>query len=258
MKGHHKINTAKTIRLCTTFKSLVLSLVTVILLPLTGTCHPKEVLHFGDQAAVFGFSTRGVPEFRTVCKAVNGCDSALKNMFEKSFGVRLTPNDHRYIGHNLLAGAIPGTSIGYLYAKARSAGFDGSRKDFAARLGRLNAKFKEGVVKVAMQKLALNRKEAMALVCILHDIHLLGDLTPDNSRIQTIPKYAEIVHDIKTKLVNLMDNDVSRELITESLERLLGESVEIAGRDGTQHAAEHLLHGMCEARMLSGALAYRW
>ena len=96
-----------------------------------------------------------------------------------------------------------------------------------------------------------------ALVCILHDIHLLGDLTPDNSRIQTIPKYAEIVHDIKTKLVNLMDDDASRERMAESLEGLLGESVEIAGREGTQRATEHMLRGMCEARMLSGTLAYR-
>ena len=251
------MNTTKTVLRGETFKGLFISLVTVVLLPLTGTCHPKETMHFRDQAAAFGFSTRGAADFHAVCKAVNGCDSALKNMFEKSFGVRLTPNDHRYIGHNLLAGAIPGTSMDYLYAKARSAGFDGSRKDFAARLGRLNVKFKEGVVKVAMQKLALNRKEATALVCILHDIHLLGDLTPDNSRIQTIPKYAEIVHDIKTKLVNLMDDDASRERMAESLEGLLGESVAIAGREGTQRAAEHMLRGMCEARMLSGALAYR-
>ena len=224
----------------------------VAFLPLAGTCHPKESLHFRDQAAVFGLGTRGVPEFRAVCRAVNGCDSALKNMFERTFGARLTPNDHRYIGHNLLAGAIPGTSIDYLYVKACAVGFSGSRKDFAARLGRLNAKFKDGVVKVAMQKLALDRKGATALVCILHDIHLLGDLTPDNSRIQTIPKYTEIIHDIKMKFVDLpMCNAASRERIEKEIQRLLDESIEIAGRAGTQRAAEHMLRGMCEGRVLS-------
>ena len=224
------------------------------LLALTGTCHPKEVLHFRDQAAVFGVGTRGVPEFRAVCKAVNGCDSALKNMFEKRFGARLTPNDHRYIGHNLLAGAIPATSIDYLYAKACAAGFSGSRKVFAARLGRINAKFKNGVVKVAMQKLALTRKEATALVCILHDIHLLGDLTPDNSRIQTIPKYGEIVHDMKKNLAGLpLANGASRERIVKTMERLLDEAVEVAGRQGAQCAAEYLLRGMCEGGLLRDA-----
>ncbi len=224
----------------------------VVFLALAGTCHPKESLHFRDQAAVFGLSARGAPEFRAVCRAVNGCDSALKNMFEKTFGARLTPNDHRYIGHNLLAGAIPPTSIDYLYAKARSAGFNGPRKDFAARLGRLNAKFKEGDVKVAMQRLALDHEEATALVCILHDIHLLGDLTPDNSRIQTIPKYTEIVHDIKMKLGDVpMASAASRERIEKEIERLLDESIEIAGREGVQCAAEHMLRGMCEGRVLS-------
>ena len=79
---------------------------------------------------------------------------------------------------------------------------------------RASAGFKEGVVKVAMQRLALDHEEATALVCILHDIHLLGDLTPDNSRIQTIPKYTEIVHDIKMKLGDVpMASAASRERI---------------------------------------------
>ena len=248
------MNATKTMQhFCAKPEKLLFSFAAVFL-SLTGMGHPKEVLHFHDQAAVFGLGPRGVPEFRAVCKAVNGCDSALKNMFEKSFGARLTPNDHRYIGHNLLAGAIPGTSIDYLYVKARSAGFDGSRKDFAARLGRINAKFKDGVVNVAMQKLALDRKEATALVCILHDVHLLGDLTPDNSRIQTIPKYAEIVHDIKMKLADIpMNSATSREQVAKNFEHLLGESVEIAGREGTQRAAKYLLHKMCERSLLSGA-----
>ena len=255
MIGGYKMNAAKTVYFCAPVKRFAFFLVAEMLLPLAGSCHPKEVLHFRDQAAVFGVGTRGVPEFRAVCKAVNGCDSALKNMFEKSFGVRLTPNDHRYIGHNLLAGAIPDTSIDYLYVKACSAGFDGTRKDFAARLGRLNAKFKEGIVKVAMQKMTLNRKEATALVCILHDIHLLGDLTPDNSRIQTIPKYGEIVHDIKMKLGDLPLNGIAmRDQIARGIERLLGESVEVAGREGTQRAAEYLLRGMREGSLLSGGV----
>ena len=236
----------------------VLFTAAVALHSLTGACHPKEVLHFRDQAAVFGLGTRGASSFHVVCKAVNGCDSALKNMFEKSFGARLTPNDHRYIGHNILAGAIPDTSIDYLFAKARAAGFNGPRKDFAARLGRLNAKFKEGVVKVAMRELALNRKEATALVCILHDIHLLGDLTPDNSRIQTIPKYTEIVHDIKMKLEDLpMDGGASREGIVKNIEGILDESVVIASREGTQRAAEHLRGGMCDGGVRSRTLARR-
>ena len=104
-----------------------------------------------------------------------------------------------------------------------------------------------------MQKMELNRKEATALVCILHDIHLLGDLTPDNSRIQTIPKYGEIVHDIKMKLEGLPLNSIAtRDQIKKGIERLLGESVEVAGREGTQRAAEYLLRGMCEGRLLSG------
>ena len=52
----------------------VLFTAAVALHSLTGACHPKEVLHFRDQAAVFGIGTRGASSFHVVCKAVNGCD----------------------------------------------------------------------------------------------------------------------------------------------------------------------------------------
>lgn len=47
-----------------------------------------------------------------------------------------------------------------------------------------------------------------------------------------------------------LESVASRDQILRSIERLLGESVEIAGREGTQRAAEHLLRGMCESSLL--------
>ena len=226
---------------------------------LAANAHPIEALHFQDQAEAFGLYTREAQPFHKVCKAVNGCDSALPNMFKKRFGINLTPRDHRYLGHNLLGGAIPETSLDYLYEKACKAGFKGSKKEFAAILGRMNAEYREGVVKLAMKTLGLERKEAEALVHILHDIHLLGDLTPENKITQTIPEFAEIVHDIKVRAKNLpFKNPAEYERFIRELDKLLKESIKVSNRNGVQPAVDCFIKGFRNSKVLSGAAGKSW
>ena len=238
---------------------LIWLLALVTAMPFAGFCHPSEALHFQDQAAAFGLYTRSSRPFHDVCKAVNGCDSALPNMFYKRFGIKLSPRDHRYLGHNLLGGAIPKTSIDYLYEKACSAGFQGTRKEFAAILGRMNAEYKNGVVKLAMKTLGLEQKEAESLVHILHDIHLLGDLTPENKVIQTIPKFAEIVHDIRVRAKNLpFKNPAEYAKFIRELDRLLTEAMKVANKDGIQAAVDYFIKGLRSSKILSGAAREGW
>ena len=238
---------------------LSLTCVLAALVSLVGLCHPSEGLHFQDQAEAFGFCTRGSQSFHDVCKAVNGCDSTLPNMFNKRFGIKLTPREHRYLGHNLLSGAIPETSIDYLYERACKSGFKGTRKEFAAILGRMNAEYKNGVVKLAMKTLGLEQKEAESLVHILHDIHLLGDLTPENKIIQTIPKFAEIVHDIRVWAKNLpFKNSAEYAKFIRELDRLLTEAMKVANENGIQAAVDYFIKGLRSSKALSGAAREGW
>lgn len=227
---------------------------------LTGLGHPSEPLHFADQAAVFGYQTRGTVPFHTVCKAVNGVDSALPNMFYKQFKVKLTPNDHRFLGHNLLGGSIPDTSIDYLYEKAVSkGGYTGSKKEFATILGKLQAEYKTGVVKLTMKTLGLKKDEATALVEVLHDIHLIGDLTPDNTKIQTIPKLQEIVFDIRKNAAKLPFKDkMAYDAFMKEMQKILDEAMKISQREGRQAASEYLLNAIRESKILSSVCDTAW
>ena len=238
---------------------VVFACLVAAIMPLIGLGHPSESLHFYDQAEAFGLYSRRSQPFHAVCKAVNGCDSALPNMYYKRFRVKLTPKEHRFLGHNLLGGAIPDTSIDFLYEKACKAGYKGTRKEFAAILGRMNAEYREGIIKVAMETLGLRRKEAEALVHILHDIHLLGDLTPENKIIQTIPKLAEIVHDIKVRAKNLpFKNPAEYAKFIKELDRLLNEAMRVANKNGIQAAVDYFIKGLRGSKVLAGAAGEGW
>lgn len=243
-------------KLCSVTVVLAVGLLTVFNL----LAHPKESMHFSDQAAVFGLKTRGSASFHQVCKAVNGVDSALPNMFAKRFKVKLNANDHRYLGHNLLGGSMPDTSIDYLYNKAvEKGGYTGTRKEFAAILGRMNAEYKQGVVRLTQTTLNLSEKEATSLVEIIHDIHLIGDLTPDNKRIQTIPKLQEIIHDIKVKAGDLPFKDKEAyEKFTKGLQALLDESMKVSERDGSQAGATFFLDEFKKRKLLGSASDTSW
>ncbi len=150
--------------------------------------HASYKLHYYDDICVFnGFES---PEFFELCKQVNsGLDSDLAKAFRDAGGILPGgPAKHRILGHGWsLNGSIP-KDVLQEFDKVKP----GQSKIFIKV-------WKEHVRKVTaeVQKLTgLPAKEASALADLLHEIHLLGDLTPDNVDLAHVLKRKDIQKNI--------------------------------------------------------------
>ena len=149
--------------------------------------HPSSRLHYNDQKAVFeGFGSD--QSFEELCKLVNtGLDDDLPRKIREVCGK--IPDNHRVIGHLwTLNDSIPEETLHLL------AGNDTSKRK---RIISVWSEFKSNLLHQTIQKTGLPKAQANAFISLLGDIHLLGDLEPDNTRIDLVKNPAEIIRDIQ-------------------------------------------------------------
>ena len=147
--------------------------------------HASARMHEADINAVFaGCDT---PEFKALVKKISsGMDSELPRRFRKEIGS--VPGNHRLLGHCWTFGdAIPKRVMEVIEKK-----HPGRKNDFI----KLWSEFASEVLDDASRASGLPRHRAGALAALIHDVHLLGDRTPDNKLVKDVLSVEEICRNI--------------------------------------------------------------
>jgi hypothetical protein len=156
----------------------------------SGTMHRK------DSEAVFnGYGDD--KSFKELFNSVSGgLDNKLPEMFRASVGS--VPGNHRVLGHGwTLNAAIPKATLEKLEKDNH-----GKKKEIIA----VWAEFSRGCIAKSEELSGLPKKQAGALASIIYDVHLVGDLEPDNKIIEPVLELGEIVKSIEKDCETLFVN----------------------------------------------------
>ena len=137
--------------------------------------HGSASLHYDDVLCVF--NGYGDADFMELCKDISsGIDNELPRRFRELVGP--VPGNHRILGHGwTLNEAIPKETFDKLVAR-----YPGKEKEVIE----IWRNFARNINEVAYLKSGLPKSQANALASFIYDIHLLGDLEPDNKLIDIV------------------------------------------------------------------------
>jgi len=166
------------------------------LLPLVGWPHPSARLHERDIRRVFaGYDN---PAFPKVVRLVSsGMDAELPRRFRAEIGP--VPGNHRLLGHGWTFGdAIPRRVFDAIERR-----HPGASPTFVE----LWRRFSGGIVMETSRLTGLDRRQAQALDALVHDVHLLGDRTPDNKLVADVLTTEEIARNMIRQMQILWPHD---------------------------------------------------
>jgi hypothetical protein len=158
--------------------------------------HASAALHFKDCEAVF--SGYGVDKnFKALFRVVSGgVDNDLPKAFTNAIGP--IPGNHRILGHGwTLNAAIPKATMEKLEER-----YPGKKKEIRD----VWIQFARGCIEKSEELSGLPKKQANALASLIYDIHLVGDLEPDNKLIAPVLELGEIVKNIQKDCAILFVN----------------------------------------------------
>jgi hypothetical protein len=173
--------------------------VSAIILSLLATfaiAHSSAKLHLQDEVAVFnGYGD--CDNFKALVAAVSGgVDNELPRLFREKIGP--VPGNHRILGHGwTLNAAIPKKTWEKLLKKYPD------KKDEIIEVW---ATFARTCIAKSEELSGLPRKQANALASIIYDIHLIGDLEPDNKLIEDVLSLEDIVKNFNKDCETLFAN----------------------------------------------------
>lgn len=147
--------------------------------------HASHKMHEADICAVFNGCVDA--EFMHVVKCISsGMDNELPRRFREQIGP--VPGNHRLLGHCWTFGdAIPKRVLDVVEAR-----YPGRKDDFIA----LWRDFANETITNVSRATGLPRKQSGALAALVHDVHLLGDRTPDNKLVDHVLTTKEIQRNI--------------------------------------------------------------
>ena len=177
-------------------KNIIILCFSIICLFGTVYSHPSFDIHYDDISCVFnGYGQDEI--FKELSKEISsGIDSELPKLFKERFGK--VPGNHRILGHGwTLNGSIPERILIELEKT-----YPGQRAEFID----LWRNFANKLTTRAEQLTGLPPKQAKALATMIYDIHLLGDLEPDNKLVQYVLTPKEIVNDFSQNAEILFKN----------------------------------------------------
>ena len=163
-----------------------LFLLVVVIWATVAFAHASARVHEADIRNVF--ADAATPAFMRVAKAVSsGMDNELPRRFRARIGS--VPGNHRILGHAWTFGdAIPKRVFERIETK-----HPGSKDAFIG----LWLEFSGELISRAEKELGLDRKRAQAVIALIHDVHLLGDRTPDNTLVDDVLTTSEIRRNIE-------------------------------------------------------------
>lgn len=178
------------------------------------------------------FNGYGDENFKELCgKLTTGIDHHLPNAFRANIGE--IPGNHRVIGHAWgFNDSIPSRVLEELERK-----HPGKKTEIT----KVWSTFVNNLTDDSIRITGLRKNQARALLGLLHDIHLLGDLEPGNTRIDLVLKPEEITNNIIKNSRELFRNHP--EYAQEIRQRLLEVLRRNKGKD-VQVTAERLLDEM--------------
>lgn len=172
----------------------------VFLIYLAGICtiyaHSSFDMHYRDISCIFNGYGNDIA-FKELSKEISsGIDSELPKLFKERFGK--VPGNHRILGHGwTLNSSIPERVLDELEKT-----YPGKRAEFID----LWSKFAKKLTMRAEELTGLPAKQAKALATMMYDIHLLGDLEPDNTLVKYVLTPKEIVNDFNKNAEILFKN----------------------------------------------------
>jgi hypothetical protein len=177
-------------------KRTIIPFLTCLILAGQALAHSSAKEHFEDVSTVFaGYSEdKG---FKELFKAVSGgIDNELPKMFREKVGA--VPGNHRILGHGwTLNAAIPKKTMDKLLKR-----YPDKKDDIIA----IWATFARDCKAKAEELSGLPKNQANALASMIYDIHLVGDLEPDNKLLEDVLELSEIVKNFKKDADELFQN----------------------------------------------------
>jgi hypothetical protein len=177
-------------------KTLSICLLLVAAVAFQSFGHASAKLHFDDAEVVFaGYGDD--KSFKALFRAVSGgLDSDLPKMFKEAIGP--VPGNHRILGHGwTLNSSIPRETMEKLEQR-----YPGKKKEILE----VWIQFARGCNEKAEELSGLPKKQSSALASLIYEIHLVGDLEPDNKLISPVLELGEIVKSIKKDCDTLFVN----------------------------------------------------
>ena len=159
----------------------VLTLFAVLASAQFAFAHASHKMHEADIFAVFNGCDD--PGFKRIAKRISsGMDNELPRRFRAEIGS--IPGNHRLLGHCWTFGdAIPRRVLDAVERR-----HPGRKAEFI----RLWQTFANEIIDDVSQTTGLPRKQSGALAALIHDVHLLGDRTPDNTLVDHVLTTREI------------------------------------------------------------------
>lgn len=175
-------------------KTTILIFLLFAALPLLA--HKDWTMHYQDFSCVLnGYGDDGFKELSRIISS--GIDSRLKTEFENKIGS--LPGNHRILGHSwALNDDIPKEVLDFL-----SKQYPGREKEIIKIWQDFAAQIKKDSIRIT----GLPKQQANALAALMYDIHLLGDLEPDNSLISLVLPHDQIVKNIEKDVTVLFKNN---------------------------------------------------
>lgn len=204
---------------------------------LLGTEHTRDFIRV--------FNGYGDENFKELCdKLTKGIDHHLPEEFRKKIGK--IPGNHRIIGHAWgFNDSIPSRVLEELERR-----HPGKKPEII----KVWSTFVNDLTDDTIRLTGLGKNQSRALLGLLHDIHLLGDLEPGNTRIDLVLKPEEITNNIIKNSRELFGNH--SKYAQEIEQRLLDVLEKNTGKD-VQITAELLLDEMGRLDF-GGKLHKRW
>ena len=177
-------------------KKIFLSVLFSLVLSFLCFAHGDKVMHYKDFIGVF--NGYGDKPFQDLSYSISeGIDSKLPVMFRERIGS--IPGNHRVLGHGwALNDAIPRQTLDYLCQT-----YPGKEKEIID----IWRTFAKQITGDAVSTTGLPTKQANAFASLLYDIHLLGDVEPDNKLIDLVLSPKSIVRNINKDSRILFQNN---------------------------------------------------
>ena len=157
--------------------------------------HSSQALHYDDILCIFnGYGDKNFQELYTTISS--GIDNELPNCFREVIGP--IPGNHRLLGHGwTLNESIPKDTMELLLKR-----YPGKEKQIIGVWSKLVREWNI----LAVNKTGLPPQQAKALASLIYDIHLLGDLEPDNKLLDPVLNIRHLFNSIKKNSRILFQN----------------------------------------------------
>ena len=177
-------------------KRTLLYLSSFLLTACTALAHASAKLHYNDVATVFGGYGDDASFKELVTVVSGGIDNELPKMFREKVGS--VPGNHRILGHGwTLNASIPKKTMDKLLKR-----YPDKKDDIIA----IWATFARNCKAKSEELSGLPKNQANALASMIYDIHLIGDLEPDNKLLEDVLELGEIVKNYKKDAEELFVN----------------------------------------------------